>query len=145
MQAGVNLWEGIIDATGGAISVEKSQWWLMDFLWVDNGEYTDAKIADLPEELAVKDFDGIVEPIQWMEPDEAFEILGLWIAADRSLDRQFEMLLAKVKKWADKIRKKWSDKIRTSFLRKNDPAYALKVTVLKKIEYCLPALNLSKS
>jgi hypothetical protein len=28
MQAGVNLWEGIIDATGGALSVKKSRWWL---------------------------------------------------------------------------------------------------------------------
>jgi hypothetical protein len=72
-----------------------------------------------------------------MEPVEAFETLGLWISAGGSLDRQFEMLLDKVKKWLDKIR--------TSFLRKNDAAYALKVTVLKKIEYCLPALNLSKS
>jgi hypothetical protein len=77
MQVGVNLWEGIIDATGGALSVEKSRWWLIDFLWDDQGEYTYAKIADLPGELTVKDFDGIVKPIQRMEPDEAFETLGL--------------------------------------------------------------------
>jgi hypothetical protein len=38
MQAGVNLWKGIIDATGGALFVKKSQWWLIDFLWDDNGE-----------------------------------------------------------------------------------------------------------
>jgi hypothetical protein len=136
MQAGVNLWEGIIDATGGALLVEKSRWWLIDFLWDENSEYTYAKIADLPGELTVKDFDGIVKAIQRMEPDEAFETLGLWIAANGSLDRQFETLLDKVKKW--------SDKILTSFLRKHDAAYALKVTVLKKIEYCLLALNLSK-
>jgi hypothetical protein len=136
MQAGVNLWEGIIDATGGVLSVEKSRWWLIAFLWDKNGEYTYAKIADLPGELTVKDFDGIVKPIQRMEPDETFETLGLWIAANGSLDRQFETLLDKVKNW--------SDKIRTSFLRTHDAAYALKVTALKKIEYCLLALNLSK-
>jgi uncharacterized protein YebE (UPF0316 family) len=33
MQNGVNLWEGIIDVTGGALSVEKSLWWLINFLW----------------------------------------------------------------------------------------------------------------
>jgi hypothetical protein len=43
----------------------------------------------------------------------------------------------------DKV-KKWSDRVQTSFLHKHDAAYALKVTVLKKIEHCLPALNLSK-
>jgi hypothetical protein len=63
IQAGVNAWEGIIDATCGALSVEKSRWWLIDFLWDDNGEYTYAKISDLPGELTVKDFDGIVKPI----------------------------------------------------------------------------------
>jgi hypothetical protein len=41
--------------------------------------------------------------------------------------------------------KQWSDRIRTLYLRKHDAAYALKVTVLKKIEYALPALNLSKA
>jgi hypothetical protein len=79
----------------------------------------------LPGELTVKDFDGIIKPIQWMEPDEAFETLGLWIAANGSLDRQFKMLFDKVKKW--------SDRIRISFLRKHDAAYALKVTVLKRL------------
>jgi hypothetical protein len=44
----------------------------------------------------------------------------------------------------DKV-KKWSDWIRTYFLLKHDAAYALKVTVLKQIDYCLPPLNLSKS
>jgi hypothetical protein len=116
---------------------KKSTWWLIVFLWDDSGECNYAKIADVPGELTIKDFDGIVKLIQQMEPDKAFDTLGLWIAAEGSLDRQFKMLLDKVKKW--------SDKIHTSFLRKHDAAYALKVTVLKKIEHCLPALNLSKS
>jgi hypothetical protein len=77
MQLGVNLWEGIIDATGCALSIEKSRWWLVNFLWDDNGEYSYAQIADLPGELTVKDFDDIIKPIQRMEPDEAFETLGL--------------------------------------------------------------------
>jgi hypothetical protein len=137
MQAGVNLWEGIIDATGGALVVEKSCWWLIDFIWDDQGNFKYAAIEDTPGQLTVKDWDGIVKPIQRMEPTEAYETLGLWMAPDGNLDEQFDRLLTMVKHW--------SDRIRTSYLRKHDAAYALKVTVLKKIEYALPALNLSKA
>jgi hypothetical protein len=59
---------------------------LINFLWDENGEYTYTKIANLPGELTVKDFDGILKPIQRIEPDEAFETLGLWIVAGGSLD-----------------------------------------------------------
>ncbi len=137
MQAGVNTWEGIIDATGGALAVEKSRWWLIDFIWDEKGNYRYATIEDTPGQLTVKDWDGIVKPIQRMEPTEAYETLGLWMAPDGNLDEQFDRLLTMVKRW--------SDRIRTSYLRKHDAAYALKVTVLKKIEYALPALNLSKA
>ena len=137
MQEGVNMWEGIIDATGGALAVEKSRWWLIDFIWDDRGNYRYATIDDTPGQLTVRDWDGIVKPIQRMEPTEAYETLGLWMAPDGNLDEQFDRLLTMVKQW--------SDRIRTSFLRKHDAAYALKVTVLKKIEYTLPALNLTKA
>jgi hypothetical protein len=40
MQAGAKMWKGIIDATGGALSVEKSHWcWLIEFIWDDRGNY----------------------------------------------------------------------------------------------------------
>jgi hypothetical protein len=117
--------------------VEKSCWWLIDFIWDDQGNFKYPTIEDSPGQLTVKDWDGIVKPIQRMEPTEAYQTLGLWMAPDGNLDKQFERLLTMVKQW--------SDRIRTSYLQKHDAAYALKVTVLKKIEYALPALNLSKA
>jgi hypothetical protein len=124
MQAGVDLWEGIIDATGGALAVEISRWWLIDFIWDDQGNFKYAAIEDTPGQLTVKD-------------SEEYETLGLWMALDGNLNEQFDRLLTMVKQW--------SDRVRTSYLQKHDAAYGLKVTVLKKIEYALPAVNLSKA
>jgi hypothetical protein len=59
------------------------------------------------------------------------------MALDGNLNEQFDRLLTMVKQW--------SDRVRTSYLQKHDAAYGLKVTVLKKIEYALPAVNLSKA
>jgi hypothetical protein len=60
-----------------------------------------------------------------MEPTEAYKTLG-----------QFDQLLTMVKQWPDRIR--------TSYMQKHDAANGLKETVLKKIQYALPVLNLSK-
>jgi hypothetical protein len=48
VQEGINTWEGIISATGGALAVEKSPWWLIDFIWDDKDNYKHAKIEDTP-------------------------------------------------------------------------------------------------
>jgi hypothetical protein len=68
MQAGVDLWEGIIDATGGALAVEKSCWWLIDFIWDDQGNFKYAAIEDTPGQLTVKDWDGIVREWSLQKP-----------------------------------------------------------------------------
>jgi hypothetical protein len=39
---------------------------------------------------------------------------------------------------------KWADQICVAYLQKHDAAYALKTTILKKLEYALPALSLTE-
>jgi hypothetical protein len=102
MQIGVDLWKGIIDVTGRALAVEKSCWWLIDFIWDDQGNFKYAAIKDTPGQLTVKDWDGIVKPIQRMEPTEAYETLGLWMAPDGNLHKQFDRLLTMVKQWIER-------------------------------------------
>jgi hypothetical protein len=54
MQEGINLWEGLVSATGGAIKVAKITWWLINFIWEDNGRWRYATKANIPAELFVK-------------------------------------------------------------------------------------------
>ena len=35
MQNAMNLWEGLIKNTGGALATDKCQWWGIDFVWND--------------------------------------------------------------------------------------------------------------
>jgi hypothetical protein len=39
MQAGINLWGGLIKATGRAFSLKKSRWWLLDIKWNPDGTW----------------------------------------------------------------------------------------------------------
>jgi hypothetical protein len=58
MQHGLNLWTGLASATGGAIKVTKSTWWLIEFIWENDGQWHYATKSDTPAELMVKDVSG---------------------------------------------------------------------------------------
>jgi hypothetical protein len=51
MQDGLDLWEGLVSASGGAIEVAKSRWWLIDFIWDNDGKWRYAAKDDIPAEL----------------------------------------------------------------------------------------------
>jgi hypothetical protein len=48
MQAGIDLWGGLIKATGGAFSFKKSRWWLLDFKWNQDGTWSYATNKNNP-------------------------------------------------------------------------------------------------
>jgi hypothetical protein len=48
MQNALNMWEGLIRATGGALVVKKSSWWLIDFRWNADGSVRYVTKADHP-------------------------------------------------------------------------------------------------
>jgi hypothetical protein len=58
MQEGLDLWECLVSATGGAIKVAESTWWLIDFIWDEDGKWRYATKEDIPAELWVKDVSG---------------------------------------------------------------------------------------
>jgi hypothetical protein len=56
MQNGLDLWEGLLKATGGALIPEKSYWYLIDFKW-HNGVWKYSMTAETPFDLTMKDKD----------------------------------------------------------------------------------------
>jgi hypothetical protein len=38
-QRALNRWEALIKATGGALSVSKCRWWVVDFAWTEDGSW----------------------------------------------------------------------------------------------------------
>ena len=47
MQEGLDLWKGLLKATGGALIPEKSYWYLIDFTW-HNGEWWNSTTEETP-------------------------------------------------------------------------------------------------
>jgi hypothetical protein len=58
MQNGLDLSEGLLKATGGALVPEKSYWYLIDFKW-HNGAWKYSTMEEIPFDLTVKDKDEI--------------------------------------------------------------------------------------
>ena len=138
MQRGLSLWEGLVNATGGALVVEdKSTWWLLDFTWHEDGSWSYTPIPDAPAELWATDIDGRRKALSRREAHSAFETLGVHLAPDGQQQTAFTELKAKAELWASGIKK-----ARLSF---EDAWYAWQSTILRSLEYPLAALSLTES
>ena len=136
MQNALNLWEGLIKATGGALSVEKCCWWAIDFHWNADGTWRYKKAEEITGSLHAKDSNNHIQTITRLEVSEAFETLGVFLAPDGNQTSQIKKLTDKASQWADRIS--------TSHLRDQETLAALKTTILKTIEYPLLTLHLSR-
>jgi hypothetical protein len=76
MQDRLGLWEGLVSATGGAIEVAKSTWWLIESIWDDNGKWRYATKEDIPANLWVKDVSGDRQAVPQLEPPRLLKHLG---------------------------------------------------------------------
>ena len=134
-QDALTYWEGLIRATGGALSLKKSAYWLIHFKWKDSGGWEYATTDDVPGELQARDFDNQVRPLKRKEVTESFETLGVGFRPDGNQQAAFDLLKSKATKWADHVR--------VATFRNEEAGIALKRTVLKTLEYPLAALHLS--
>jgi hypothetical protein len=108
MQQALDLWEGGIRATGGAIVPEKSHWYLIDFKW-SQGNWKYKTEVDAPAQLRVRDCDGNVAPFERLSVTEARQTLGVKLAPDGNNQAQFTKLRDAVNKGLE-----GADTVRTS-------------------------------
>ena len=136
LQQMLNIWEGGLHATGGALSAEKSYWYAFEFAWTGKTwRYT--TIDELPGTLTILLPDRLhSEPLLRLEPSEARETLGLWIAPDGNQTAQFTALVDKATHWASKIR--------SGRLNFAECWISLTTGILKTLEYPLMATSLSR-
>ena len=127
MQEVVDMWEGGLRATGGAIVVGgdgvpyKSFWCLTDFQW-ENGKWRHATTDDIPGDITVRDVDGTARvTLKRLECDDAIETLGVFLAMDGNNDAE-----------AVKLRKEaelFADQVRTGTCARDDACVALQTTI----------------
>ena len=81
MQHTMNLWEGGVRATGGALVPEKSFWYLVDFKWCQ-GNWSYATAEDCPASLTLRDATGHLCILERLSPSEVRRTLGVRLALD---------------------------------------------------------------
>ena len=136
MQDGVNLWEGGLRATGGALVPSKSHWYLVQFLWDAKGAMRYATTSDVPATLSIRDTNGEFSVLERLHPSEARRTLGVRLALDGNNLHEFEFRCAQSQQWADRIR--------AGHLPRSLAWLGLTTTVLKSLEYPLPATTFSE-
>ena len=135
MQEVVNRWEGSVRATGGALVPTKSYWYLLDFTW-HNGSWRYRTKTDMPGDITIKGVDGVRVILERLEPSEARETLGVFIAMDGNWRAQVVQLL--------ELTTVFAQQLRVGSVTPNEAWYAFTVTIMKTIEYPMEATYLSE-
>ena len=66
----VDTREGTLRATGGALRLDKTYWYMIDYQYTGN-RWIYRSINQLPGELTVKVLDGLRQPLLRLEPNQA--------------------------------------------------------------------------
>jgi hypothetical protein len=141
MQQAINTWEGGLRATGGALALQKSYWYLLSMKWNHNRQRWDYQtIANTPGQLTILGDSTTMRnrsALTRHETNHAEETLGLWIAPDGNQNAQIQSLHTKIALW--------SDKIRTKHLNQSLAWLSITSGISMSLKYPLTATNLSRN
>ena len=136
-QRALDTWEGTLGATGGAIGAEdgnKAFWYFLDFkFW--KGKWKYLKEDELPGELWVRNYDGRRVQLSRIEPNEARETLGIFIAMDGNRNKQIEYLQKKARIYKEQLR--------TGVIEKRHAWYSYTASFSRILEYPMEAIDLT--
>ena len=136
MQASLNMWEGGLRASGGALVPEKSHWYLIKFLWNTDGQFRYANNSEEPASLSVRAPNGIVQELERLDPKEARRTLGVRLALDGNNNAELEFRKNQAQEWADALR--------TGRLPRPLAWLSMTTTILRSLQYPLPATTFSR-
>ena len=135
MQANMDMWQGTIRVTGGAVVPDKTFWYGIDFVWTD-GIWKYATTQEAPGVLRVRDSQGVLQTLERVPVDEARRTLGVWSAPDGNWDLQTKLMVEKAETWTQRVS--------TGHLNKYDAWTAL-TYLFQSLRYPLAATCLSRT
>jgi len=98
MQQSLNLWHGLLKATGGDLVPDKCFWYLINFTWVkDRWQY--AKWKDQERTLSIPSSDGTKIMIPRLDTSKARRTLGVWLAPDGNNQAEYQHLRDETLRW----------------------------------------------
>jgi hypothetical protein len=135
LQQALDIWEGGLKATCGAIVPEKTFWHMVDF-HMSPGHWNYKLIHECPGSIFVNDIHGQRQEIRQFEASHAETTLGVDIVPDGNCNQQFKKTKATANKWADGMR--------TGKISPSKVWLAITSTIWRTLSYPLPATNLTK-
>jgi len=81
MQVALDLWNNGLSTTGGALVLDKSFWYLIDFKWT-SGCWSYMPKATETEPLMMNDHQGSRCPLLWLHTSEAWQTLGVYLTLE---------------------------------------------------------------
>jgi hypothetical protein len=134
----MDMWEGGIRATGGALNPSKSYWYMIDFKWIPQKLRWDYKNKEeVIGEIKVRNPQNEREILERLEVNDPRVTLGINVAPDGTWKGQVEYLLEKVNKWVSRLK--------SGHLNQIDTWYALTRTIMKTLEYPMVAISLTRA
>ena len=131
MQDLLNNWSSLMGVTGGAISVEKSWWYLLEYVWKTGKWVTTDAGMDL--DLVATSTQGEIVSLKRLHVNEASAMLGVWIAPDgnrlKSIEQQRNAALD------------WGCKVKMGHPSQLEAWQAIHSNITAKLKYPLPACS----
>jgi hypothetical protein len=132
-QEALELWEGLIHATGGALAPEKSYWYLVEVIR-SNGKWTYVRESQQPFDLYLQN--GQFKNTR-LEVYQAKQSLGIMTRPDGKMIDEIK----KLKRAASQ----WCDGVRSRRLNPEEAWYSLTATILRTLEYPLVATTFTRA
>jgi len=149
MQEAVATWEGCLAVSGGALSLQKSFWHLIDYRWTGDKWVYRTK-EEMTATIQMHDEQGSLQTLQRHEPTHPEKTLGMLTAPDGSMESfelddageqvrvgQIPYLQEKVKEFTTKIKS-------TRNTLPNDVWVAITSSIMKTLEYPMTASTITK-
>jgi len=98
IQCSIDHWEGLLQATRGALVLTKCFWYMIDFKFTNNTWQYITKTPKLGK-ISIKDEKQNRVMIPQLKVNEARQTLGVWLALDGNWDMEFKTLLLVTLDW----------------------------------------------
>ena len=135
LQQAVNLWEGGIWFSGGALAPEKSHWYAIDFRWKD-GKCRLATKEETPFAIYIRDSSsGQPVEIDRLDVTEARTTLGVNQCPSGCMQSQKQRMIASTTQWAAQMK--------AGIIKKHEMWISVTMMLWKTLEYPLPATTLT--
>ena len=122
--------------SGGAIVPGKSWIYPISFKFDDQGNWSYMNLEEINYNFTIKDQHEDTKNLTQKEPQDGKETLGVILAPDGNNLKMIDKLRSKSEKWKDLIT--------SGHITKTNAYQVLNTTILKSLEYPMPALTLTK-